>query len=77
MIKARLSDGTLILGLSAENLKRLQQGKPILFDGHQLGYPGKIAIVYGETEDAIAKDLLRETGSPSSDGDVGMLSSKS
>jgi len=66
VIKARLSNGTLILGLSRLNVERLQEGKPIHFDGRRFGYPGDIAIVYGETEDSIAAELLELSGTESS-----------
>ncbi len=62
MIKARLSNGTLILGLSAVNLERLKANEPILFDGRPFGFSGNIGIVYGETEEAITRDLLRASG---------------
>lgn len=62
MIKARLSNGTIVLGLSARNLERLKGGEPILFDGRRFGFAGNVAILYGETEEAIAKDLLAHSG---------------
>lgn len=58
MIKAKLSNGTLILGLTAENVMRMKEGKPIKFDGRPFGYPGTIGICYGETEEAIVQDLV-------------------
>jgi hypothetical protein len=58
MIKARLSDTGLLIGLSAENLKRLQLGQPIKFDLSAVGLPaGPCILLFGETEEAIAKDL--------------------
>jgi len=61
MIKAILSNGTMVLGLSAINIERMKEGKPILFDGRPLGYQGLIGICYGETEEQIIKDL-KEAG---------------
>lgn len=64
MVIARLSNGTLILGLSAENMKRLKEGKPISITSQS--HPGsakalnglpRIGIMYGETEQAIADEL--------------------
>jgi hypothetical protein len=62
MIKAKLNDGTVILGLSEENIKRLKEGQPIKFDGRPLGFPGTVGIVYGETEIAILHDLQQAEG---------------
>ena len=58
MIKARLSDTGLLIGLSKVNVERLQAGQPILFDLSAVGLPaGKCVILYGETEETIAKQL--------------------
>lgn len=62
MIKAQLSDGTLILGLSWENVERLKQGRPIRFDGRPIGFKADVLICYGETEDAIAQEILAASG---------------
>lgn len=57
MIKARAGN-VVIFGLSRLNLERLQEGKPIMFDGAEVGLDGnKIVIMYGETEQAIADEL--------------------
>jgi hypothetical protein len=57
MLKAVAGD-MLILGLSKLNVERLQEGKPILFDATDFGFPGKsISIIYGVTEEAIKDDL--------------------
>jgi hypothetical protein len=54
MIKIRRGS-TIILGLSAENIKRLQVD-PIRFDGAQIGLPNfTFFIVTGETEQALAE----------------------
>ena len=59
MIKAaaKLSDGSvlLVLGLSGENIRRLQAGDPIAFDIASVGLPAtervrQITIFYGATE---------------------------
>lgn len=55
MIKARLSNGGLILGITKENVERLQQGKPIKVEHAEIGTTsGDIFIVYGDT----AQDLM-------------------
>jgi hypothetical protein len=67
MIKAKLNDNTLILGLSSINVEKLKQGMPIRFDGRPYGYPGNIVIVYGETEVTIAQDLFNASGTDKKD----------
>lgn len=56
MIKARAGN-TVIFGLSRLNLERLQEGKPIMFDGAEVGLEGRICITFGETEQAILDEL--------------------
>lgn len=58
MIKAKFGDTGLLIGLSEENVKRLKAGQPIAFDMSAVGLPpGRCVIIYGQTEDRIAKDL--------------------
>lgn len=56
MLKARLSNGVFILGLDADNVRRLKEGKPILLSLAQLGGTDDICIMYGET----LADMMRE-----------------
>lgn len=59
MIKAKLNNGDLIFGLSAENLRRLTNGEPIVINLKDVGLEErKILITYGETEDKIYEDML-------------------
>ena len=67
MVKAKLSNGAILLGLSAENIKRLIKGMPIKFDGRPVGFPGDVIIMNGDTEDAIAKVIMAATDVASSD----------
>jgi hypothetical protein len=60
----------MLLGLSGENVTRLAAGEPIAFDGDQLGYAGKVVILYGRTE-ADIKAQLREHGLVPPDGSGG------
>lgn len=61
MIKARSGD-TVIFGLSKMNLEKLQEGKPIVFDGATVGLIGtRIVIMYGETELHIIHELEETT----------------
>jgi len=63
MIKAILTSGDLIFGLSKVNIEKLQQGLPILINLKDMGLEDrKIVIIYGETEDEIFKDLPFNVG---------------
>jgi hypothetical protein len=57
MIKAATKDSVFI-GLSSKNVQMLQQRKPIVFNGDDIGLPGiQFCISWGETEEAIAEEL--------------------
>lgn len=56
MVKAKIGD-LVVLGLSRTNIERLQRGMPILFEGSEVNLPGRIAIMFGETELAIGAEL--------------------
>jgi hypothetical protein len=63
MIKARattpLGLDLAILGLSAENVMRLTEGKPIKVNLSELGLPAiEVVIAYGDTEDSIRGEFL-------------------
>jgi hypothetical protein len=48
------------MGLSLENIDRLKNNKPIIFDGKDIGEPGKFFyIFFGETEEKMKDDLSR------------------
>jgi hypothetical protein len=47
----------VILGIVEGNVQKLKEGFPILVDMDELGFEGKVAIVYGETEDALFKQF--------------------
>jgi hypothetical protein len=61
MIKAKGTDAdgrkTLVLGLSFQNLKRLQAGDPIVFAADEYGYAGTIMLFAGKDEATMAKML--------------------
>ena len=57
MIRARTNDGTFILGLDAENIKRLTHGHPILVNLTENGGSDKIVIMYGTTLEDVAVEL--------------------
>lgn len=59
MVKAKLNNGDLVFGLSAENVRRLKDGQPISVNLKDMGLEDRrIMITYGETEDDIFKDML-------------------
>lgn len=63
MIRARAGN-VVLLGITRGNIERLMKGQPMHISGDDpaIGLPGiTIAIMYGETEDAIATEL-REHG---------------
>jgi hypothetical protein len=64
MIRARLNHGLFILGIDAENVKRLKEGKPIMVSLAELGGSDDVCIMYGETMQAIAAELERASGAP-------------
>jgi len=64
MLRARLSSGMFILGLDAENIRRLTNGQPIVVSLAELGGSDDVAIMYGETLDDIKRDLEAAQGSP-------------
>lgn len=64
MIKLKGERGNrpfIMLGLSAGNIERLKQGKPVQILKEELGIGFDIGIMYGETEQAIV-DELRSIG---------------
>jgi hypothetical protein len=63
MIRARLSNGTFLLGIDAENVRRLKAGKPILVSLAELGGKDDVLIMYGDTLNDIQRDLEEATGS--------------
>lgn len=54
---AHASNGMMILGIDAENVKRLKEGKPILKSLAQFGGTDDILIIYGETLDDVQRQL--------------------
>lgn len=57
MLKARSGDD-LIFGLSALNVEKLMEGKPIAIDLRELGLPkGRVMIFYGKTEQDMKAEL--------------------
>jgi hypothetical protein len=62
MIRAKLSNGDLLFGIDAENVRRLVADNPLVIDCHQMGYPFRILITYGDTLAEIQARLERISG---------------
>lgn len=64
MLIARLSNGVMVLGIDAENVKRLKEGKPILKALSQFGGKDDILIIYGDTLDDVQRELAEASDGP-------------
>lgn len=67
MLKILLGDSKdgrlLLLGLTPENITRLQAGRPILIEGTKLGLSNvRIGLCYGETVNDIADEIRTTFG---------------
>lgn len=62
MLIARANNGMMILGIDAENVKRLKEGKPILKALSQFGGKDDVLIVYGDTLDDVQRTLEEAMG---------------
>ncbi len=62
MIRAKLSNGDLLFGIDAENVRRLVDDNPLMVDLHQMGYPFRIIITYGDTLAEVQARLERIGG---------------
>lgn len=58
MLKAR-SGNLVFFGLSDENVKRLQQGQPIFFEGAVLGLPDLAFVIFHGKDEAAMADAVR------------------
>lgn len=62
MLLAKTTNDVFILGLDAENINRLKDGKPILISLAKAGGHDDIMIMYGDTVDAIKAELEFASG---------------
>lgn len=62
MLIAKLSSGTILLGIDAENVKRLKAGQPILKSLAQFGGTDDVVIVYGDSLKDIQRELEKHFG---------------
>jgi len=58
MIRARLNNGDFLMGIDAENVRRLvEERQPLVIDLKPLGGTDKLLITYGPTLDDIKREL--------------------
>lgn len=62
MLIAKANNGLMILGIDAENVKRLKEGKPILKTLSQFGGKDDVLIIYGDTLDDVKRQLEKVIG---------------
>jgi hypothetical protein len=59
MFKGKLNNGDIVLGLSAENIRRMQNKEPIIFNLKTLELEDRnVIIMFGETEATIYEELI-------------------
>lgn len=65
MLRIQLKDGTIILGLTQENIDRLIKGLPMAIDTRDLrksvmdvaAGPGTVIICYGKTDEDVQREI--------------------
>lgn len=64
MLRAVTNNGVFILGLDAENVRRLKAGQTIVVSLAELGGKDDVMIMYGETIADIQRELEHASGGP-------------
>lgn len=64
MLKIKMSDGPVVLGIDAENVRRLRAGQPIVVNLAELGGADMVCIMYGDTLADIKREIEQATGEP-------------
>lgn len=64
MIRIRLTDGTFLFGIEAENVRRMKDGQPIRIDLKPMGGTDTLVLMYGETQGDIKRELETAFGHP-------------
>lgn len=62
MLKARLNSGMFVLGLDAENIRRLTSGQPIIVCLAEVGGTDDVLIMAGDTLANIQRELEENVG---------------
>lgn len=64
MLRARTTNGVFILGLDAENIRRLQSGQPIMVSLAEMGGTDDVVIMAGNTLEDIKQEIEQAQGRP-------------
>lgn len=64
MLRARASNGVIILGLDNDDIKLLKGGFPILADAQEMGCENEIVLMYGANFAHIKSVLEVASGMP-------------
>jgi hypothetical protein len=62
MIQARLGDGTYLMGIDAENIRRLMKGDDLVINLRKLGGHEVVRVTYGDTLAEIVSRLEKQFG---------------
>lgn len=62
MLRARTTNGVFILGLDAENIRRLQAGQPIMISLAEMGGTDDVVIMASNTLEDIKHELEQAQG---------------
>jgi len=64
MIRAKLWDGSFLMGIDAENVRRLREGELLEIDLTLTGGTDIVRIAYGDTLQDVMHQLEEATGQP-------------
>jgi len=70
MLTARMKHGTFIIGLDSESSRKLGAGEPIIIDLRRIGGTDHIALIYGNTNEDLKREIEKATGAPLAHSEV-------
>ncbi len=70
MLTARMKHGTFIIGLDSVSSRKLAAGEPIIIDLRRIGGTDHIALIYGNTNEDLKKEIEKATSAPLSHSEV-------
>jgi uncharacterized radical SAM superfamily protein len=62
MIRARCTTGEFILGIDANNVRKLKEGDAMVVDLSLMGGTDTVMVIYGETMSDVLRDLEKMQG---------------
>jgi hypothetical protein len=62
MIQAKLGDGTYLMGLDAENIRRLMSGDDLVINLRKIGGHEVVRVTYGNTLQDVVRRLEKQFG---------------